>query len=427
MPTWWKNIIHGFLESFEMHKFYKKFVHQRYQPKRNEIVASFYMDAHIDFADAAGGVAAESSVGTWTDLATLSESTFSKLSAKAFDLDRKKHTFKVAYPLPLFEKGSIPQFLSGVAGNIFSMKIVRNLRLVDVDFSKEYVDSFQGPRFGIQGVRRITGINNRPILGSILKPKIGLSAIQHAKLSYQVFIGGVDLVKDDENLTDLSFSRFNQRVRETLKMRDKAEKETGHKKLCVFNVTAPPDEMLKRAQFVKRLGGRVVMVDLVSMGLDNVQMLRRKSLGLIIHGHRAGHSMFTKSHKHGMSMLVLAKLARLAGIDQLHTGTVVGKMEGGKSDVVEIDDFLRNKWYGIKPTFPIASGGLYPSLVPSLYKIFGSDVVMNFGGGVHGHPDGTYAGSRAVRQALDATLNGMTLTKYSKENKELAVAIKHWK
>jgi ribulose-bisphosphate carboxylase large chain len=410
-----------------MHKFYRKFVHNRYQPKRNELVASFYMDAHIDFEDAAGGVAAESSIGTWTDLATLSESVFSRLSAKAFDLDKKNHTFKVAYPLALFELGSIPQFLSGVAGNVFSMKIVRNLRLYDVDFPKEYVDAFQGPRFGVQGIRKITGIRNRPILGSILKPKIGLSALQHAKLSYKVFIGGIDLVKDDENLTDLSFSRFDQRVRDTLKMRNKAEKETGNKKLCVFNVTAQPDEMVKRAELVKRLGGRVVMVDLVSVGLDNVQMLRKRNLGLIIHGHRAGHSMFTKSHKHGMSMLVLAKLSRLAGIDQLHTGTVVGKMEGGKEDVVGIDDFLRSKWFGIKPTFPIASGGLYPNLTPSLYKIFGNDVVMNYGGGVHGHPDGTLAGSRAVKQSLDASIKGISLTKYSKENKELAVAIKHWK
>ncbi|MBU2228881.1 type III ribulose-bisphosphate carboxylase [Patescibacteria group bacterium] len=410
-----------------MHKFYRKFVHQRYQPKKNEIVAYFYLDTYIDFTDAAGGVAAESSIGTWTDLATLSKSTFSKLSAKAFDIDSKNHTFKVAYPLSLFEKGSIPQFLSGVAGNVFSMKIVKNLRLFDVDFSKEYVESFQGPRFGIRGVRRISGIYNRPILGSILKPKIGLSALQHATLSYQVFIGGIDLVKDDENLTDLSFSRFDQRVRLTLKMRDKAEKETGCKKICVFNVTAPPDEMLKRAQLVEHFGGRAVMIDLVSVGLDNVQMLRKKNLGLIIHGHRAGHSMFTKSHKHGMSMLVLAKLARLAGIDQLHTGTVVGKMEGDKSDVVEIDDFLRSKWFNIKPTFPIASGGLYPNLIPSLYKIFGKDVVMNFGGGVHGHPDGTYAGAVAVRQALDATLDGVTLKQYSKEHHELAVALKYWK
>ncbi|MFA6524885.1 MAG: type III ribulose-bisphosphate carboxylase [Patescibacteria group bacterium] len=410
-----------------MNKFYQKFVKKSYQPKKTELVASFYMDTNVDFNDAAGGVAAESSIGTWTDLATLSKATFTKLSAKAYDIDKKAHTFKVAYPLALFEKGSIPQFLSGVAGNVFSMKIIRNLRLVDVDFPKEYVESFQGPRFGIKGIRRIMGIYDRPILGSILKPKLGLSALQHATLSYQVFIGGIDLVKDDENLTDLSFSRFDQRVRLTLKMRDKAEKETGCKKLCVFNVTAQPDEMIKRAQLVKSLGGEVVMIDMVSVGLDNVQMLRKRDLGLIIHGHRAGHSMFTKNQKHGMSMLVLSKLARLAGIDQLHTGTVVGKMEGGKSDVVEIDDFLRSKWFNIKSTFPIASGGLYPNLIPSLYKIFGKDVILNFGGGIHGHPEGTFAGATAVKQALDATLAGIDLDEYAKDHGELAVALRHWK
>jgi ribulose-bisphosphate carboxylase large chain len=410
-----------------MNKFYKKFVNQGYKPKKTELIASFYMDTNIDFSDAAGGVAAESSIGTWTDLATLSKATFAKLSAKAFSIDKNTHTFKVAYPLALFEKGSIPQFLSGVAGNVFSMKIIKNLRLVDVEFPESYVDSFQGPRFGIKGIRRITGIYDRPILGSILKPKLGLSALQHATLSYQVFIGGIDLVKDDENLTDLSFSRFDQRVRLTLKMRDKAEKETGSKKLCVFNVTAQPDEMVRRAELVKNLGGEVVMVDMVSVGLDNVQMLRQRDLGLIIHGHRAGHSMFTKSHKHGMSMLVLSKLARLAGIDQLHTGTVVGKMEGGKDDVVEIDDFLRSKWFKVKPVFPIASGGLYPNLIPSLYKIFGKDIIMNFGGGIHGHPDGTFAGATAVKQALEATLQDISLEEYAKEHGELAIALRHWK
>lgn len=406
--------------------FYRKFVHPNYRPKRNELVASFYLEANIDFKDAAGGVAAESSIGTWTELETLDSAIFKKLAAKAFSINKKRRAFCVAYPIALLEKGSIPQFLSGIAGNIFSMKIVKNLRLFDVDFPQEYIAGFPGPRFGIKGIRQIMGISDRPLLGCISKPKLGLTAKQHAKLAYQVFLGGIDIVKDDENLTDLPFNHFEKRVKETIRLRKKAEKETGQKKMCVFNITAPPKEMLKRARLVKRWGGKAVMIDIVSVGLDNVQMLRKENLGLILHGHRAGHSMFTKNPKHGMSMLVLAKLSRLAGIDQLHTGTVVGKMEGEKKEILEINKFLRSNWYKIKPVLPIASGGLHPGLIPKLYKIFGKDIIFNFGGGVHGHPQGSFAGAKAVIHAMEATLKKTSLKSFAKNHMELAEAIDYW-
>jgi len=270
-------------------------------------------------------------------------------------------------------------------------------------------------------------IRNRPLLGCIAKPKLGLSAKEHAQLAYQVFSGGVDVLKDDENLTDLTSDHFEKRARATIHLAKKAEKETGEKKMCVLNVTAPPPEMMKRARLVKRLGGKAVMVDIVSVGLDNVQMLRSAKLGLIIHGHRAGHSMFTKNPKHGMSMLVLAKLSRLAGVDQLHTGTVIGKMEGEQKEVLEIDQFLRNKWYQMKSTMPIASGGLHPGMMPKLYKIFGKDIILNFGGGIHGHPAGSLAGAKAARQALEAVLKRKSLKNYAKNHLELFQAMEHWK
>jgi len=191
-----------------------------------------------------------------------------------------------------------------------------------------------------------------------------------------------------------------------------------------------------RAKYVKSKGGRVVMVDVVSMGWSAVQYLRQQNLGLILHGHRAGHSMFTKDPEQGMSMLVLAKLARLAGIDQLHTGTVVGKMEGTAHEVDTINDFLkedageidylREDWSGIKPVMPIASGGLHPALVEPLIKILGKDLIINFGGGIHGHPDGSSAGARAARDAVEAASIGAPLKKYSKDRPELARALEYW-
>jgi ribulose-bisphosphate carboxylase large chain len=185
--------------------------------------------------------------------------------------------------------------------------------------------------------------------------------------------------------------------------------------------------MIRRAKFIKKSGGTCAMVDIVTLGFSAIQSLRKENLGLIIHGHRAMHAAFTKNIHHGISMLVIAKLARLAGIDQLHTGTVVGKMEGGADDVVAINNFLLSEWYGLKPVLPIASGGLHPALVPELVKILGQDLIINFGGGIHGHPGGTLAGAKAARQAVEAAIKKITLAQYAESNVELKEAMEKWK
>ncbi len=409
-----------------------------YRPKfKEEVIATYYLESSLPLAEAAGHIAAESSIGTWTKLSTLRDKTLAKLGPKIFYLDNKKKIVKIAYPLALFELGNITQILSALAGNVFSMKVVKNLRLLDLQFPKKYLDSFKGPAFGIQGIRRYLKIYQRPIIGSIIKPKVGLSAREQAKLAYQIWKNGVDLVKDDENLTDMKFNRFEERVREVMKLKKQVEQETGEKKVYVFNVTAPADIMLKRAKLVKKYGGKVVMIDLVTAGLDNIQFLRQQNLGLILHGHRAGHSMFTKNPRHGMTMLVLAKLARLAGIDQLHTGTVVGKMEGTAEEVTEINLEMEEDWFGvnketsdwedIKPVLPIASGGLHPRLMPDLIKILGKDIVINFGGGLHGHPDGSVAGARACRQAIEAVMKKIPAKKYAETHLELKRALEYWR
>lgn len=404
------------------------------------IIATFRAESKLSLEETAVEIAAESSIGTWTKIGTMSEKIFSKLSAKIFEIkkitadgekDKNENginagIIKIAYPLDLFEAGNIPQLLSSVAGNIFSMKKVENLRLENLELPEKYVKSFKGPKWGIEGIRKIAKIENRPLIGSIIKPKMGLSAKEHARVAYECFMGGVDLVKDDENLTSQSFNSFEERVKETLKLAREAEKQTGSKKICVFNVTAETSEMIKRAEFIKKSGGSCAMVDIITLGFGAVQSLRKANLGLIIHGHRAMHSAFTRNFRHGISMLVIAKLARLAGVDQLHTGTVVGKMEGGKNDVLAINNFLLADWHGLKPVLPIASGGLHPRLVPKLMKILGNNIVINFGGGIHGHPDGTLTGAKAARQAVEAAIKNISLGEYAKGNVELKKALEKW-
>ncbi len=410
-----------------------------YKPKDTDVICEFYVEPKGDWKKTLNQLPAESSIGTWTSLTTMKKSV-EKLGAKVYDYDKKTKIVKIAYPLEIFEPHSIPQLLSDVAGNIFGMKIVKNLRLLDIKFPKKYVKSFSGPKFGINGVRKIVGTlkSRRPHIGTIVKPKIGLSPRDTAKVAYNAWVGGVDFVKDDENLTSQKFCRFEDRVIHVLDALDKAESETGEKKMYAPNITAPADIMLKRAEFVRDHGGNTIMIDVITAGFSAVQYIRDQNLGMVIHAHRAMHASFTRNKKHGIAMPVIAKLLRLIGVDQLHIGTVVGKLEGSKDTVLKNeaeceDDYvdgmngiLSQDWYGLKPVFGVSSGGLCPLHVPKLMKILGNEIVIQAGGGIHGHPMGTMKGAIAMRQAVDATLKGISLKEYAKDHEELAAAIKKW-
>lgn len=371
------------------------------------------------FDKTAGGVAAESSVGTWTDISLEEKAIWERLHAKIVAMDEGKGVITVAYPLDLFEAGNTAQLLSSITGNVFGLKEITGLRLEDLEFPEVYVRSFPGPALGIDGIRKLTGVADGPLLGSIIKPKLGLSSSEHAEAAMAVWDNGIHFVKDDENLTSMTFDNFYTRV-------DEVTKRIPPNKIHAFNISSSYEEMTKRANYVKERNGNCLMVDILTAGFSGVCGIRNRNYGLMIHGHRAMHAAFTRSRQYGISMLVIAKLARLAGVDSLHTGTVVGKMEGGQEEVVTINDFLRSDWYGLKTVLPTASGGLHPGLIPDLVKILGNDMLLNFGGGIHGHPDGPAAGARAVVQALAAAQAGIPLTEAAKTNPDLSRALAKW-
>lgn len=405
---------------------YKDFIDLKYKPN-NDMVCEFKVEPArgISIKRAAEMVAGESSVGTWTDLTTM-KPRIRKIGARIFSI--KGNHVKIAYPSILFEKGNMPQIMSSIAGNIFGMKAVKNLRLEDVDWPDDIMESFSGPLYGIKGIRKLLKVPKRPLVGTIVKPKIGLNEKEHAKAAYEAWVGGIDIVKDDENLSSQKFNNFSKRIIETLKMRDKAEKETGERKVYMPNVTAESDTMLERANFVKEAGGRYMMVDILTVGWSGLQTLRNanQDLKLVMHAHRAGHAAFTKNKKHGISMRVISELTRIIGLDQLHVGTAVGKMSENKQDVLKNCDALRSKMSGLKTVMPVASGGLHAGMVPSLLKIFGKDFIIQAGGGVHGHKKGTRAGAKSMRQALEAAINNISLKNYAKKNKELSIALRQW-
>ncbi len=420
---------------------YKDFVDLNYKPGNDDMICLFRLvpAKGITMNDAIGRIASESSNGTWAELTTLKEH-IRKIRARAYSING--NYVKVAYPLPLFEPGNAPQLFSSIAGNIFGMKAVKGLRLEDVTFPRKYIKSFMGPQFGLDGV--FTKIfkmkERRPILVHVPKPKVGMTTLEHATVAKNAWLGGVDLLKDDENLTSQSFNTFDRRMKLMFKYRDYAEKKTGERKSYLANITAETNEMIRRAKLVKSLGGEYVMVDILTAGWAALQTIREEcqDLGLAVHAHRAFHAAFTKNPQHGMSMLMVAKAARLIGVDQLHIGTVVGKLSATRNEVVSLKEeitseevhahgnLLAQDWYSIKPVVPVSSGGLHPGLVPYVMHMLGNEIAIQAGGGIDGHPKGVLEGAKAMRSAINAVLDHESLERYAKHDRPLKEALEFW-
>ncbi len=243
---------------------YVDFVDLKYEPLENDLICSFFVEPDgVSLKEAAGGVAAESSVGTWTELTTV-KPYVERLAARVFSIEG--NVAKIAYPIELFEGGNMPNILSSVAGNVFGLRALRNLRLNDIKFPPKMVAGFKGPQFGIKGIRQLLRVFDRPLVGTIIKPKLGLKTADHARVAYEAWAGGCDIVKDDENLSSQNFNPFEERIVKTLESRDKAESETGERKVYMANITAETEIMLKRAEFVLEHGGEYVMVDILTCG-----------------------------------------------------------------------------------------------------------------------------------------------------------------
>ena len=423
---------------------YQSFIDLKYRPKKTDLVLQFrvFPSKGFNLKEAASMVAGESSVGTWTDVQTMNSKIGKILSPKVFQIFPSKNRVRIAYPIELFELGNLPNVLSSVGGNVYGMKSVEGLFWEDVRIPEKMLKSFKGPKFGIEGIRKSLGVYSRPLIGTIVKPKVGLTSSEHAKVAYDSWVGGCDIVKYDENLGSQNFNNFYKRIKLTLEAMRKAEKETGEKKIYFANCTAETEEMKKRIKFVEKNGGNYIMLDILTLGWAALQTARNFTK-LPIHAHRAGHAMFdrieNKSGKgFGMSMEVLAQFLRMVGVDSLHIGTAYGKMSGSKDEVLHIEEemeknftketrnYLNQKWYHVKSVFGVASGGVYPGIVPQIMNFMGEDIVIQAGGGIHGHPFGTQAGAKAMRQAVDAVLKKKTLHEYAKTHVELEVALETW-
>jgi len=439
----------------------------------------------LTLEDAASEIAAESSTGS--NLHVGSATHFSlELNARVYKIDEKNNLVYIAYPWEIFDSdGNVQNILTFIVGNVMGMSEVKACRLLDVYFPPAMLVHYDGPRYTIDDMRNYLQIFDSPILGTIIKPKIGLTPNEYAELCYDFWVGGGMFVKNDEPQANQHFSPFTQMVDSVRWAMDKAENETGHAKVHSFNISAADyDTMIRRAEYIiskMKPGSFAFLVDGITAGWTAVQTIRKRYPDVFLHFHRAGHGAFTREESpFGMTVPVMTMFARLAGASGIHTGTAgIGKMAGTadidilaarsalkiyqegpffeqtwskipvqdkdlvaaidrekgqwnmpirkfvqeRSQVVHIDTDDHD-WRIVRKMAPIISGGLNPVLLPEFLEVMGTiDFITTMGGGIHSHPMGTQSGAKAVVQAYEAWKNNVTLEDYAKDHQELKVAI----
>jgi ribulose-bisphosphate carboxylase large chain len=384
-----------------------------------ELIAKYRVETDLPMNKAAEAIASEQSTGTWTEV----KGADSPLAARVIKAEGDQ--VEIGFPVELFEPGNIPQYLSVIAGNLFGLGALKKVRLQDVVFPEKLVRAHSGPRVGIEDARQILGVFDRPLVGTIVKPKVGLDPTGTAEVAAAAVRGGLDLVKDDETLTDQSFCPMVPRVDAVMTALDKVEMETGKKAFYAVNVTTGADQILERAEQAIDHGANMVMIDVLTAGFSALEVLSR-NVNVPVHVHRTMHAAMTRDKGHGISMVVISKLVRLAGGTNLHTGSYLGKMAGEREENDQSREALRGEWYGLKRIFPVASGGIYPAKVYANLDGYGIDCIVQAGGGVHGHPGGTVEGARAMVQATEAWIKHIPLSEYAKGHKELKAALDFW-
>src|SRR5450432_1527774 len=396
-----------------------------YEPSETDVIAVFRISPQdgVDPIEAAAAVAGESSTATWTVVWTDRLTACEKYRAKAFRVDPVPGTpgqyfSYIAYDLALFEEGSIANLTASIIGNVFGFKPLKALRLEDMRIPVAYLKTFQGPATGIVVERERLDKFGRPLLGATTKPKLGLSSKNYGRVVYEALKGGLDFVKDDENINSQPFMHWRDRFLYCMEAVNKAAAASGEVKGHYLNVTAATmEDMYERADFAKQLGSCIVMIDLV-IGYTAIQSMAKwaRRNDMILHLHRAGHGTYTRHKTHGVSFRVIAKWMRLAGVDHIHAGTVFGKLEGdpattrGYYDICREDFnpakldqgiFFDQHWASLLKVMPVASGGIHAGQMHQLVDLLGEDVILQFGGGTIGHPGGIQAGAAANRIALE--------------------------
>jgi len=409
----------------------------------NRILASYEIESPVGVEKAAAIIAGEQSTGTFIKLANetdeirqrnaaqiesieiLSRSDKPALSCKRTGRQYERGLIEISWPMDNMG-ASLPNLLATVAGNLFELSELSGIRLLDLTFPNDFIDTCMGPAFGIEGTRKLTGVKTGPVVGTIVKPSVGLDPVSTANLVAQLAAADIDFIKDDELQANGPHCPFNERVDAVMEVLDRHEDKTGKRIMYAFNITDDIETMRRNYDFLMNKGATCAMVSLFSIGLSGLQDVRRQG-DLAIHGHRAGWGIFSRSQHIGISFSVWQKLWRLAGADHLHVNGFANKFSESDETVAES---------AVSVQTPLSTGDLEHQAMPVFSsaqtvwqmeparRALGNDnFILTAGGGIMGHPEGPKAGVMALRQAAHAVSSNKTLTDFAAKHPELSVAM----
>lgn len=393
-------------------------------------------DDRADFNKKALSIAVGLTVGSWTELPEAQKANMEKHLGKVLSVavhepenaepGERYADIRIAYPDINFSR-DLPALLVTVFGKL---SMDGKIKLMDLDVSEDFASAFPGPKFGLNGVRDLLGVHDRPLLMSIFKSVVGYDLANLQDQFYKQALGGVDLIKDDEILFENPLTPLEKRVEACMDAARRAEAETGQKLLYAVNLTGPTSALAANARKAIDAGANALLFNVLAYGYDVLHELSSdKSINIPIAAHPAMAGAMYPSPHYGISAsLLLGKLMRLAGADLVLFPSPYGSVVMPKEENLAVKEALLAPLHGLKTSFPVPSAGIHPGLVPLILKDFGTDVVVNAGGGIHGHAMGTAAGGQAFRQAITATLNGVPLRNAAEQpgNKALLAAIEAW-
>ncbi len=341
------------------------------------------------------------------------------------DIKERLYFVQIGFPISNILGMGIPMLFTTIIGNI---SITHGLKLVDIAFPKTYLENFKGPKFGIDGLRKLLKVPERPLLNNMVKPCTGHTCDVAADLVYKAAVGGCDVVKDDELISNPHFNTLEDRIVSVMEAVDRADSEKGEMTLYTINITTKFPDMFEYADKMIELGANALMINYLTAGYEALRQLAEDpSIKVPILGHMDFAGAYFGGEWTGMtSMLTLGKLPRICGADSVVIPAPYGKAEIVDERYEQNLKALRYPLKHIKPTLPMPSGGITQGMVEKTIKEAGKDILIGSGGGIHSHPDGPIAGARAFRQAIDAVMQGLDVKKYAKEHKELARALGIW-
>lgn len=417
-------------------------------PPRAEFTARYFVESSVSSEKVAQVIAGEQSSGTFLALPGETDELKERSRARVTRIEPLApalqatlpsayvarhahggvfHRAEIEIAFPVANVGTnLSTLLATVAGNLYELGEVTGLRLLDLDLAPEYAAQFAGPAFGIPGTRQLAGVHGRPLIGTIIKPSIGLTPGQTAELVDKLCAADIDFIKDDELIADPPYAPFDERLRAVMPVLQRHADRLGRMPMYAINISGSIDEMLRRHDAVLAAGGTCVMVSVNWVGFAGVEHLRRHAQ-LPIHGHRNGWGALTRHPGLGFSFQAYQKLWRLAGVDHLHVNGIRSKFWEPDESVIASARACLVPWAGVQALMPVSSSGQWAGQAPDLYSALGSVDLMHLaGGGIIGHPDGIAAGMASMREGWEAAAAGIGLDAYAESHPALKRAMTHF-